>query len=552
MTFLSNPKKILIVFLTLSILGLILPVQNANAQDLLRLLINPAELGLSIFVTVLTVPLFVFLNLGMAFFAIANLLLSAVIGDFLISLSYTNPVGNPILDVGWSLTRDLANMGFVIALVYIGLATALRLGGIETKKTLVRLIVIALLINFTPIVCGIVVDASNIVMNFFLEGTTGFDAIAKISFQQMSLIWEVIGNLTGVSLATSLSAVAKVVAFIFFNLVAGSVLFLFAFLFFARHVAIWILVILSPIAFFCYILPNTKPFFDQWWKQFLNWSLVGAVAAFFLYLSQYLLMMIDNESLVVGTIPSGPGGGFLGINIEGLLNTYLPYMIIVIFLFIGLLASLGIGAAGASQIITTVKSTGTKARRWTGKAGKWGAKATGKAIERKLETPKHAERLGRWAAQKPGLREVMGKPLIGYARRVREAEKKELKGMPLATVAAMKGKNISEIIQGMGVREYVRELHPDDITLEALLAASPRQIGYLGERGSVESKRAHYRLIIQQRQAIAAEVNRRRIQQMNLGRGQQAEFDRLEREIDAIETKTGRIQNHTDFDDARD
>ncbi len=413
-------KKTLIISFILSILALIVPTQNANADfvgdiagSILKILSNPAEIGLSIFLSLLVVPLAILILLGIAFFIIANLLLSAVISPFFISLSYTNPAGNPILDVGWTLTRDLANMGFVIALVYIGLATSLRLTGIETKKTLINLILIALLINFTPIICGIIVDASNIVMNFFLEGITGFDAMVNIGLEQLNSLWGIVTSLTDLSLASTLSAIAKVVVFVLFNFLAGFVLFLFALLFLARYVAIWTLVILSPLAFFCYILPNTRDYFSQWWQQLLNWSFVGAVAGFFLYLSQYLLMMTTNGELTVGAIPSGATGD---INIEGLINTFLPYMIVVVFLFIGLIASLGIGAAGAAQIITTAKTTGTKAGKWAQKEGwKW---TKGKAKEKMPEgVRRKAERLAAFSPKGKLTKPLYEKTPLGWGVR---------------------------------------------------------------------------------------------------------------------------------------
>ena len=93
-------------------------------------------------------------------------ILNAVISTGLISLSYTNPAGNPFIAVGWELTRGLTNIIFVVALLAIGLGTALKINDYQAKKALPLLIVIALLINFTPVILGVIVDASNIIMNY--------------------------------------------------------------------------------------------------------------------------------------------------------------------------------------------------------------------------------------------------------------------------------------------------------------------------------------------------------------------------------------------------
>ncbi|MBM4177336.1 hypothetical protein FJ208_00840, partial [Candidatus Gribaldobacteria bacterium] len=87
-------------------------------------------------------------------------------------LSMTNPATNPIINIGWTALRDFTNMLFILGLAYIGLMTALNLSSFNTKKTFTNLLLIALLINFTPVICGAIVDGSNIIANFFLNGVS--------------------------------------------------------------------------------------------------------------------------------------------------------------------------------------------------------------------------------------------------------------------------------------------------------------------------------------------------------------------------------------------
>ena len=100
-------------------------------------------------------------------FSVAEKFLRFILGPNFITVPYTT---NEFVTLGWTLTRDFANIFFIIFLVIIGLATALRLGEYQWQKTLPLLIGIALLINFTPVILGLIIDASNIVMNFFIEG----------------------------------------------------------------------------------------------------------------------------------------------------------------------------------------------------------------------------------------------------------------------------------------------------------------------------------------------------------------------------------------------
>jgi hypothetical protein len=61
-------------------------------------------------------------------------------------------------------------------------------------------------------------------------------------------------------------------------------------------VAFWILLILAPLAFVAYILPQTRRFWNFWWHQLIQWALVGITASFFVFLAFTLLDATAVES----------------------------------------------------------------------------------------------------------------------------------------------------------------------------------------------------------------------------------------------------------------
>jgi len=69
--------------------------------------------------------------------------------------------GIPVVDAGWVIFRDVANMLFIFVLLYIAIATILNVA--DTKKMLTTVIVTALLVNFSLFLTKVVVDASNVV-----------------------------------------------------------------------------------------------------------------------------------------------------------------------------------------------------------------------------------------------------------------------------------------------------------------------------------------------------------------------------------------------------
>src|SRR3989344_7471216 len=75
--------------------------------------------------------------------------------------------------IGWVISRDIANLGFVLAIIIIAFTTILRWETYETKKLLTRLIIAALLVNFSLLIAGAFIDFSGILTNFFLKEAGG-------------------------------------------------------------------------------------------------------------------------------------------------------------------------------------------------------------------------------------------------------------------------------------------------------------------------------------------------------------------------------------------
>lgn len=287
-----------------------------------------------------------------AFLGMAVMILNWVLSSNFISLSYTNPDGNDFIRIGWTLTRDITNIFFVVALVAIGIGTALRKNEYHVKVTLKNLILVALLVNFTPVITGLIVDASNIAMNFFInpQGSSASQIIWQKALSQWSNISVVAGGLqfwdptkTGGALAAAVGSLTLVL----FNVVAGFIYLLFAALFTVRYIAIWLLVIVSPFAFAAYILPITRGYFQQWWKAFTQWSIVGIIASFFLYLSEHLVRIISSPGFINGAMQDAPQTPGLSL----IVNSILPYFMPIILLFIGLTSALAGAPKGAEKIM---------------------------------------------------------------------------------------------------------------------------------------------------------------------------------------------------------
>jgi len=72
--------------------------------------------------------------------------LAGLIGGFAIHLQELI-VSNGFVQQGWGIVRDVANLGFVLVIIVIALATILRRQEYGFKKLLPKLIAAAILVN---------------------------------------------------------------------------------------------------------------------------------------------------------------------------------------------------------------------------------------------------------------------------------------------------------------------------------------------------------------------------------------------------------------------
>ncbi len=356
-----SKKQIVFLFLLFLIFALFLPASFTRAQWW-GPLVKPFEVGIGLLLQLTLLMAEAVLALGIVFLGwIVNWTTSG-------GLSLTNPANNKIIETGWTLIRDFANIGFILGLVYIGLATALGIVGFQTKKIFGWLLLMALVINFTPLICGIIVDASNLVGKFFMEGMANWSTLIDVfSIHGGALMRMLLGPPSIQSILIFLSLIA-------FGFIAGFTLLIFAFLLLVRIVAIQILVILSPLAFLARIFPKTKSYFDTWWNQFLQWSFIGAIGGFFLYLSRVALYQAKTTDLYRIPTPDDPTGGVLG--------SLAPLFVVVVFLIIGLYITLQTSAMGANYVMGAAKTVGKKIP----KGVKWVNERVSRKARQKLGT----------------------------------------------------------------------------------------------------------------------------------------------------------------------
>ncbi|MFH1423410.1 MAG: hypothetical protein ABIG29_00430 [Candidatus Nealsonbacteria bacterium] len=252
------------------------------------------------------------------------------------------PIGlgpdNLLVNRGWEITSNLTNMFFILIFLAIAISYILKLETFGMKKALPRLIIVALLTNFSLLFTRMIVDigwvTQNSFFNIFFGGNQGFATTALqpltknistiIGFLTADLAWFVgFALVPGLNVAKTAflalwfftmggwGLVSEAVIFTVFSLSAGFIFLAYALFFLFRIAVIWILAILAPLAFAAYILPSTEKFFKQWLHTLIQWLLFGIVTFFLMGLGLSLFGVISGKSVAIdftGTQPwSVPG-----------------------------------------------------------------------------------------------------------------------------------------------------------------------------------------------------------------------------------------------------
>lgn len=208
----------------------------------------------------------------------------------------------------WETFRNMANVVFIILLlvVIISQLTGVGIDNYGVKKILPKLILSAVLINLSYLICLIAVDFSNIVGN----GIMGlFDSLpsGELATTIEGAQWSVGSGLVSIGIISIVGVSAFIVfmknpAVLLSLLVSAlgiviAIIFLFVLLA-AREAAIIVLIIISPLAFACLMLPNTKKYFEKWLKAGQGLLLLYPVCSLMIGGGDYVsrLMMSVNEN----------------------------------------------------------------------------------------------------------------------------------------------------------------------------------------------------------------------------------------------------------------
>ena len=189
-----------------------------------------------------------------------------------------NPVemkdGSPIYEI-WKYMRGFTNIVFIIffMVMVISQITGYGISNYGIKKLLPKIIVTAILVNLSFLICSLLVDASNIIgagLRGMIEsvgssaaGTMEYGAASGVTMSKMY------GAMAGGAVLTIGAAVIAVetgAIWMLIPTVLGALVAVVAGIITIslRQAVVALLIMISPLAFVAYMLPNTEQYFRKW------------------------------------------------------------------------------------------------------------------------------------------------------------------------------------------------------------------------------------------------------------------------------------------------
>lgn len=203
------------------------------------------------------------------------------------SLLRVNPLpddSNSPIHIVWDYIRGITNLvfvGFFLVIIFSQL-TGVGITNYGIKRTLPRLIVAAILINVSYVICTLAVDLSNIfgmalrsvfqnIQDTAIANGTINEIASGTSFAGIVATILGIGTIGTVAALTFAGGVTGIIWLLIPVVLSGAIAIISAVITMAaRQALIFLLVMVAPLAFVCYLLPNTEKWFRSWYQMFFR------------------------------------------------------------------------------------------------------------------------------------------------------------------------------------------------------------------------------------------------------------------------------------------
>ncbi|HYE22927.1 MAG TPA: hypothetical protein VEA92_00550 [Candidatus Paceibacterota bacterium] len=320
---------------------------------------------------------------------------------------YSTYFGNsPGLLVAWSVLRDLGNILLLFGFIFIGIQTILNVGHFSVGKALPRLLIFAILINFSLLVSSAIVDVANVFSAAFyteagnvncggdagtiasggtpaecvgdgisgkILAAAGMGSIFSFEgFRSLGAIWTATDGLGMLLTYTGLLILIIVMMVVF---IAASIMLII------RAVTLMFLLVISPLGFAATAIPQFEEYSKMWWNKLISQAFFAPLFLLMLFVGLKIMegaqstFNTTGASLVQAFAAGGAGTG----------GIFILFFLIIGFMVGSLMIASSLGAMGAS--FATSKASGVV----MGGMGFVGRRTAGRAMYKQADKLRHTE-----------------------------------------------------------------------------------------------------------------------------------------------------------------
>lgn len=266
--------------------------------------------------------------------------------DFMLSVSTL--AGAPVVEKGWTFTRDSLNFVFILSLLAIAFSTIAGIEGYGMRQLLPRLLVAALLVNFSLAIAGGFLQVANVLCTTAIRGlgaearcggksapgsgpgtslTLALAESASIKEQYTIGTSEFLSDVIGFEVKTfernqaatqinfeasfteNIGTILRAAMTVIFAALFTVALIVLAAMLGVRLAVLVILLVLAPVPYVFSIIPRASQYAEKWWNTFIQYTFFLPVVVFFLVLAVGMVQGAGDIAKQLGADPEALASG---------------------------------------------------------------------------------------------------------------------------------------------------------------------------------------------------------------------------------------------------
>lgn len=377
---------------------------------------------------------------------LTGILFNVVVREMVVEMGkYVTSQSAEGIRAAWAIMRDLANIGIIGGLIAVAVGTILHLQNVNAKTYLVRLIIAALLVNFSYFFAGAIIDSSNFLATAIYKSViTTKECASNSGYDSLKGVFTSLGyapagqqdhctiadrflgvtNLQGlrkaptpVQQALAYVPGGQIINFItsdpqdtidlfFYNLLLLTFELVTIFVFLSaitlligRFVALILILISSPLGVAGIAIPKVSGYAKKWWEALFSQALFAPI--YFLLVGFSLAILANSKNAILGATNAEKG-------FEAVIGIVLTFIVATVFM----LQSLRIAkqlSEHTKELASVYKASGVLAG-WIPKAYTGGLKYAGNTAGTTfigLPADRLSRGYERWMAKDGGLQKLI-------------------------------------------------------------------------------------------------------------------------------------------------